>query len=56
MKMLAKGVLEGLKSVDMGLCERCVMGKQKLVSFTNTSKESKEVRLELVHIDVWKPS
>ena len=28
MKMLvAKGALEGLKSVDMGLCESCVMGK-----------------------------
>ena len=27
MKMLvAKGTLEGLKSVDMGLCESCVMG------------------------------
>ena len=30
MRMLvAKGELEGLKSVDMGLCESCVMGKQK---------------------------
>ena len=28
MKMLVeKGALEGLKSVNMGLCERCVMGK-----------------------------
>ena len=28
MKMLvAKGALEGLKSVDMGLCESCVIGK-----------------------------
>ena len=28
MKMLvAKGELEGLKSVDMGLCESCVLGK-----------------------------
>ena len=35
MKMLvAKGALEGLKSV--GLCESCVMGKQKRVSFTKT--------------------
>ena len=30
MKMLVeKGALEGLKSVDMGLCERCVMGTEK---------------------------
>ena len=30
MKMLvANGALEGLKSVDMGLCESCVMGKKE---------------------------
>ena len=30
MKMLVeKGALEGLKSVDIGLCESCVMGKHK---------------------------
>ena len=30
MKMLvAKGELEGLRSFDMGVCESCVMGKQK---------------------------
>ena len=57
MKMLvAKGALEGLKSVDMGLCENCVMGKQKRVSFTKTPREPKKVRLEMVHTDVWGPS
>ena len=57
MKMLvAKGALEGLKSVDMGLCESCVMGKQKRVSFTKTPREPKKVRLEMVHTDVWGPS
>ena len=31
MKMLTvKGVLEGLKSFDMGLCKNYVMGKQKM--------------------------
>ena len=30
MKLLvAKGALEGLKSIDMGLCESCVVGKKK---------------------------
>ena len=30
MKMVvAKGALEGLMSVDMGLCESCVMGKKE---------------------------
>ena len=57
MKMVvAKGALEGPKSVDMGLCESCVMGKQKRVSFTKTPREPKKVRLEMVHTDVWVPS
>ena len=57
MKMLvAKGALEGLKSVDMGLCESCVMDKQKRVSFTKTPREPKKVRLEIVNTDVWGPS
>ena len=57
MKMLvAKGALEGLKSVDMGLCESCVIGKQKRVSFTKTPREPKKVQLEMVHTDVWEPS
>ena len=53
MKMLvAKGALEGLMFVDMGLCVRCVMGKQKRVRFTKTPRERKKVRLEMVHTDV----
>ena len=53
MKMLvAKGALEVLKSVDMVLCESCVIGKQKRVSFTKTPREPKKVRLEMVHTDV----
>ena len=53
MKMLvAKEVLEGLKSVDMGCCENCVMNKQKRVSFTRTARELKKVRLVMVHTDV----
>lgn len=44
MKMLAvKGALEMLKSVDLGLFENCVMGKQKRVSFTKTEREPKKV-------------
>ena len=48
--LVAKGALEGLKSVDMGLCESCVMGKQKKVSFTKIPREPKKVRLESVHM------
>ena len=57
MKMLvSKGALEGLNSVDIGLCESCVMGKEKRVSFTKTPREPKKVRLEMVHTNVWRPS
>ena len=53
MKMLAaKGVLEGLKYVDVGPCENCVMSKHKRVSFTRTARELKKVRLKMVHTDV----
>ena len=52
-KMLGgKEVLEGLKSVDMGLCDSCIMEKQKRVSFTKTARELKRVRLKIVHTDV----
>ena len=54
--LVAKRELEGLKSVDMGLCESCVMGKQKRVSFTKNPREPKKVQLEMVHRDVWGPS
>ena len=48
--------LLGLKSVDMGLCESCVMGNQKQVIFTNVVREPKKVGLEMVHTDIWGPS
>ena len=54
--LVAIGAIEGQKSVDMGLCESCVMGKQKRVSFTKTRREPKKVRLEIVHPNVWGPS
>ena len=40
--LAAKGVLEGLKSIDMSPCENCVMSKQKRISFTKTVKELKK--------------
>ena len=54
--LVAKEALEGLKSVDIGLCESCDMGKQKRVSFTKIPREPRKVRLEMVHTDVWGPS
>ena len=37
--MAVNGVLEGLKSIDMGVCASCVMEKYKRVSFTKAAKE-----------------
>ena len=53
MKMLlSKGKLPELKSVDFDMCESCILGKQKNVSFLKTSRTSKAEKLELVHTDL----
>lgn len=54
--LLSKGKLPDLKSVDVGLCEDCIFGKQKKVSFAKIGKTPKAEKLELVHTDVWGPS
>ena len=54
-KMAANGVLEGLKYIDMGVSESCLMEKYKPVSFTKATREPKKVRLEMIHIDIWGP-
>ena len=57
MKMLlSRGKLPELKSIDFDMCESCILGKQKKVSFLKTSKTPKAEKLELVHIDLWEPS
>ena len=54
MKMLlSKGKLPELKSIDFDMCESCILGKQKNVSFLKTSRTSKAEKLELVHTDLW---
>ncbi|KAE8705357.1 hypothetical protein F3Y22_tig00110429pilonHSYRG00830 [Hibiscus syriacus] len=54
--LLSKEKLSDLKNVDVGLCEDCIFGKQKKVSFAKIGKTPKEEKLELVHTDVWGPS
>jgi hypothetical protein len=54
--MVSKGKLDGLSCVDLPLCEGCVFGKQKIVSFSKTGRTPKVEKLELVHTDVWGPS
>ena len=57
MKMLlSKGKLPELKSIDFNMCESCILGKQKKVSFLKTGRTSKVEKLELVHTDLWGPS
>lgn len=57
MKLLVKsGQIPELKSVEHQLCESCILGKQKRVSFSKVGKELKKERLELVHTDVWGPA
>ena len=46
MKMLhANGKLHGLKKVDRNLCEGCVFGKQKRVSFYKAGRDPKTKKL-----------
>ncbi|KAE8661680.1 hypothetical protein F3Y22_tig00113725pilonHSYRG01810 [Hibiscus syriacus] len=54
--LLSKGKLSDLKNIDVGLCEDCIFGKQKKVSFAKIGKTPKAEKLELVHTDVWGPS
>ena len=57
MKMLLlKGKLPKLKSIDFDMCESCILGKQKNVSFLKTGRIPKAEKLELVHTNLWEPS
>ena len=38
------------------MCESCILGKQKNVSFLKTGRTPKAEKLELVHTDLWGPS
>ena len=53
MKMLlSKGKLLELKSIDFDMCESCILGKQKKVSFLKTGRTPKAEKLELVHTNL----
>ncbi|XP_075087872.1 putative mitochondrial protein AtMg00300 [Nicotiana tabacum] len=57
MKLLAsKEKLPNLKHIELGLCEDCIYGKQKRVSFSKAGWTPKKEKLELVHTDVWGPA
>ena len=54
--LLSKGKLLELKSINFDMCESCILGKQKKVSFLKTGKIPKAEKLELVHTNLWGPS
>ena len=51
-ELLSKGKLLGLKTVNFDMCESCVMGKQKKLSFLTGGKKLRATKLELVHTDL----
>ncbi|XP_070007635.1 putative mitochondrial protein AtMg00300 [Nicotiana tabacum] len=53
MKLLAsKCKLPNLKHVKLSLCQDCIYGKQKRVSFSKAKRTPKKEKLELVRTDV----
>ena len=55
-KLLSKGKLPKLKNVHFDICESCIMGKQKKLSFLTSGRKLRATKLELVHTDFWSPS
>ena len=54
MKMLlSKGKLPELRSINLDMCEICILGKQKRVSFLKFGWTPKARELELVHTNLW---
>ena len=51
--LLSRGKLPKLKSIDFDMCESCILGKQKNVSFLKIGRTSKVEKMELVHTDLW---
>ena len=54
--LLSKGKLVELKSIDFDMCESCILGQRKKVSFLKACRTPKVEKLELVHTDLWGPS
>jgi hypothetical protein len=54
--LLSKGKLPELKSIEFDICESCILGKQKKVSFLKGGRTPKSKKLELVHTNLWGPS
>ena len=55
-ELLSKEKLPELKNVHFDICESCVMGKQKKLSFLIGGRKLRATKLDLVHTDLWGPS
>jgi transposase InsO family protein len=53
--LVGKNLLPGLKSYNLDLCEHCIYGRQRRVSFLRGGHDRKKNVLELVHSDVFGP-
>lgn len=53
--LVGKNLLPGLKSYNLDLCEHCIYGRQRRVSFLRGAHDRKKNVLELVHSDVFGP-
>ena len=51
--LLSRRKLPELKSIDFDMCESCILGKEKKVSFLKTGRTPKVEKLELVRTDLW---
>ena len=54
--MHSKGKLPSLRSIENDICEDCIIGKQKRVTFQTSGRTPKKEKLELVHSNVWGPT
>ena len=52
-ELLSKGKLPELKNIHFDMCESCIMGKQKKLSFLTGGRKLKATKLDLVHTDLW---
>ena len=55
-ELFSKGKLPKLKNIHFDMCECCIMGKQKNLSFLTGNRTLRSTKLELVHTDLLDPS
>ena len=53
--LVGKNLLASLKSYKLDLCEHCIYGRQRRVSFLRGGHDRKKILLELIHSNVFWP-